>query len=158
MGDLITMDDLTNDDIHSILADAQRLLPVARGETYLPLLQGRILGNLFFEPSTRTRMSFETAMKRLGGDVVNLGDVKTSSVVKGETLFDTIQMVDGYTDIIAMRHPRQGALRRGRPPGSDVRPAARPRSVSQLFTFFFHFLLLYLLISVLKKTLIHKST
>ena len=50
-------------------------------------------------------MSFETAMKRLGGDVVNLGDVKTSSVVKGETLFDTIQMVDGYTDIIAMRHP-----------------------------------------------------
>jgi aspartate carbamoyltransferase catalytic subunit len=48
-------------------------------------------------------------MQRLGGDVVNLGDVKTSSVVKGETLFDTIQMVDGYTDIIAMRHPRQGA-------------------------------------------------
>ena len=109
MPGLITMDDLTNDEIISILDDAERLLPVARGEIYLPLLQGRILGNLFFEPSTRTRMSFETAMKRLGGDVVNLGDVKTSSVVKGETLFDTIQMVDGYTDIIAMRHPRQGA-------------------------------------------------
>ena len=103
------MDDLSNDDILSILDDAERLLPVAKGTTYLPLLQGKILGNLFFEPSTRTRMSFETAMKRLGGDVVNLGDVKTSSVVKGETLFDTIQMVDGYTDIIAMRHPRQGA-------------------------------------------------
>ena len=103
------MDDLTNEQILSILEDAERLLPVARGEIFLPLLQGRILGNLFFEPSTRTRMSFETAMKRLGGDVVNLGDVKTSSVVKGETLFDTIQMVDGYTDIIAMRHPRQGA-------------------------------------------------
>ena len=109
MTGLITMDDLTNEEILSILDDAERLLPVARGEMYLPLLQGRILGNLFFEPSTRTRMSFETAMKRLGGDVVNLGDVKTSSVVKGETLFDTIQMVDGYTDIIAMRHPRQGA-------------------------------------------------
>ena len=109
MAGLITMDDLTNEQILEILADAERLLPVARGEMYLPLLQGRILGNLFFEPSTRTRMSFETAMKRLGGDVVNLGDVKTSSVVKGETLFDTIQMVDGYTDIIAMRHPRQGA-------------------------------------------------
>ena len=106
---LITMDDLTNEEILEILEDAERLLPVARGELYLPLLEGRILGNLFFEPSTRTRMSFETAMKRLGGDVVNLGDVKTSSVVKGETLFDTIQMVDGYTDIIAMRHPRQGA-------------------------------------------------
>ena len=109
MAGLITMDDLTNEEILTILDDAERLLPVAKGELYLPLLQGRILGNLFFEPSTRTRMSFETAMKRLGGDVVNLGDVKTSSVVKGETLFDTIQMVDGYTDIIAMRHPRQGA-------------------------------------------------
>lgn len=109
MTGLITMDDLTNEEIISILDDAETLLPVAKGETYLPLLQGKILGNLFFEPSTRTRMSFETAMKRLGGDVVNLGDVKTSSVVKGETLFDTIQMVDGYTDIIAMRHPRQGA-------------------------------------------------
>jgi len=109
MAGLITMDDLTNDEILQILDDAERLLPVAQGKLYLPLLQGRILGNLFFEPSTRTRMSFETAMKRLGGDVVNLGDVKTSSVVKGETLFDTIQMVDGYTDVIAMRHPRQGA-------------------------------------------------
>ena len=109
MAGLITMDDLTNEQIINILDDATRLLPVAKGELYLPLLQGRILGNLFFEPSTRTRMSFETAMKRLGGDVVNLGDVKNSSVVKGETLFDTIQMVDGYTDIIAMRHPRQGA-------------------------------------------------
>ena len=109
MAGLITMDDLTNDEILHILDDAERLLPVAQGKLYLPLLRGRILGNLFFEPSTRTRMSFETAMKRLGGDVVNLGDVKTSSVVKGETLFDTIQMVDGYADVIAMRHPRQGA-------------------------------------------------
>ena len=73
MTGLITMDDLTNEEILSILDDAERLLPVARGELYLPLLRGRILGNLFFEPSTRTRMSFETAMKRLGGDVVNLG-------------------------------------------------------------------------------------
>ena len=109
MPGLITMDDLTNEEIISILDDAETLLPIAKGDAYLPLLQGKILGNLFFEPSTRTRMSFETAMKRLGGNVVNLGDVKTSSVVKGETLFDTIQMVDGYTDIIAMRHPRQGA-------------------------------------------------
>ena len=86
MPGLITMDDLSNDEILAILDDARRLLPVARGEVYLPLLQGKILGNLFFEPSTRTRMSFETAMKRLGGDVVNLGDVKTSSVVKGLSL------------------------------------------------------------------------
>ena len=109
MPGLITMEDLTNEEIISILDDAERLLPIACGERYLPLLRGRILGNLFFEPSTRTRMSFETAMKRLGGDVINLGDVKNSSVVKGETLYDTIQMIDGYSDIIAMRHPRQGA-------------------------------------------------
>jgi len=109
MSSLITMDDLSNDEIQEVLETAERLLPVARGETYLPLLQGRILGNLFFEPSTRTRMSFETAMKRLGGDVVNLGAVASSSVVKGETLYDTIRMVDGYTDVIAIRHPRQGA-------------------------------------------------
>jgi len=109
MTSLITMDDLSNEDILSILDDAERLLPVARGEAFLPLLQGKLLGNLFFEPSTRTRMSFETAMKRLGGDVINLGDVSSSSVVKGETLYDTIRMVDGYVDIIAMRHPRQGA-------------------------------------------------
>ena len=86
MAGLITMDDLSNDEIQSILEDAERLLPVAEGKIYLPLLQGKILGNLFFEPSTRTIMSFETAMKRLGGDVVNLGDVKTSSVLVDTTL------------------------------------------------------------------------
>ena len=97
MPGLITMDDLSNEDILSILDDAERLLPVAKGEHYLPRSK-EILGNLFLG-KPRTRMSFEAAMKRLGGDVVDLGDVKTSSVVKGETLFDTIQMVDGYTDI-----------------------------------------------------------
>ena len=107
--DLITMDDMTNEEIVSLLADAERLLPVAHGLEYLPLLQGKLLANMFFEPSTRTRMSFETAMKRLGGDVINLGDVNSSSAVKGETLFDTMRMVDGYCDIASLRHPRQGA-------------------------------------------------
>ena len=108
MGDLITMDDLTNKEILKILDEANSLLPVARGEVYLPLLQGKVLGNLFFENSTRTRMSFETAMKRLGGEVLNLSSVG-SSVAKGETLYDTMQMVDGYTDIAVIRHPNQGA-------------------------------------------------
>ena len=107
--DLITMDDLTNEEIVFLLDDAERLLPVAHGLEYLPLLQGKLLANMFFEPSTRTRMSFETAMKRLGGNVVNLGDLNSSSAVKGETLFDTLRMVDGYCDIAALRHPRQGA-------------------------------------------------
>ena len=108
MGGLITMDDLTNEEIIQILDAANTLLPVARGETYLPLLQGKVLGNLFFENSTRTRMSFETAMKRLGGEVLNLSSIG-SSVAKGETLYDTMQMVDGYSDIAVIRHPRQGA-------------------------------------------------
>jgi aspartate carbamoyltransferase catalytic subunit len=108
MGDLITMDDLTKEEILQILDEANTLLPVARGEIYLPLLQGKVLGNLFFENSTRTRMSFETAMKRLGGEVVNLSSVG-SSVAKGETLYDTMQMVEGYSDIAVIRHPNQGA-------------------------------------------------
>jgi len=102
------MDDLTNKEILQILKEANTLLPVARGETYLPLLQGKVLGNLFFENSTRTRMSFETAMERLGGEVLNLSTIG-SSVAKGETLYDTMQMVDGYSDIAVIRHPRQGA-------------------------------------------------
>ena len=108
MADLITMDDLTNDEIVELLDTAQRLLPVAKGDVYAPLLQGKVLGNLFFENSTRTRMSFETAMKRLGGEVLNLSSIG-SSVAKGETLYDTMQMVNGYTDIAVIRHPRQGA-------------------------------------------------
>ena len=108
MGDLITMDDLSNEEIIQILDDANILLPVARGEIYLPLLEGKVLANLFFENSTRTRMSFETAMKRLGGEVLNLSSIG-SSVAKGETLYDTMQMVDGYSDIAVIRHPNQGA-------------------------------------------------
>ena len=108
MSDLITMDDLSNEEILEILDTAERLVPVAKGDMYAPLLQGKVLGNLFFENSTRTRMSFESAMKRLGGEVVNLSSVG-SSVAKGETLYDTMQMVDGYSDIAVIRHPRQGA-------------------------------------------------
>lgn len=107
--DLITMDDLTNEQIEALLKDAEKLLPAAKGDVYLPLLEGKLLGNMFFEPSTRTRMSFETAMKRLGGNVVNLGALASSSVTKGETLFDTMKMVDGYCDVAVLRHPRQGA-------------------------------------------------
>ena len=106
--DLITMDDLTNEEAISLLDDAERLLPIARGDAYLPLLEGKVLANLFFENSTRTRLSFETSMKRLGGEVLNLSEVG-SSVKKGETLYDTMQMIDGYADVAVIRHPRQGA-------------------------------------------------
>ena len=108
VGDLITMDNLTNEEILQVLDNARSLVHVAKGDVYLPLLQGKVLGNLFFENSTRTRMSFETAMKRLGGEVLNLSSIG-SSVAKGETLYDTMQMVDGYADIAVIRHPNQGA-------------------------------------------------
>ena len=108
MGDLITMDDLSNKEITNLLDNAERLLPVAKGEIHLPLLEGKVLANMFFENSTRTRMSFESAMKRLGGSVLNFSSAG-SSVAKGETLYDTMQMVDGYADVVAIRHPRQGA-------------------------------------------------
>ena len=108
MGDLITMDDLTNKEITTLLDNAERLLPIAKGEVHLPLLEGKVLANMFFENSTRTRMSFESAMKRLGGAVLNFSSAG-SSVAKGETLYDTMQMVDGYADVAAIRHPRQGA-------------------------------------------------
>ncbi|QSZ67829.1 aspartate carbamoyltransferase [Methanofollis aquaemaris] len=72
-------------------------------------LEDKILGVLFFEPSTRTRMSFEAAMARLGGASIDMGGVEVSSVVKGETLADTIRVVSGYADAIVLRHPKEGA-------------------------------------------------
>ena len=73
------------------------------------LCKGKVLGSLFFEPSTRTRLSFEAAMLRLGGSCVTIPEPKGSSTSKGESLADTIRTVGAYTDIIAMRHPHEGA-------------------------------------------------
>ncbi len=75
------------------------------------LLSGRVVASLFFEPSTRTRLSFETAINRLGGRIVGFSDSSSSSVTKGETLHDTIRMVANYTDLIVMRHPLEGSAR-----------------------------------------------
>ena len=76
-----------------------------------PLLTGKIIASLFFEPSTRTRLSFETAMNRLGARVIGFSDVNATSTTKGETLKDTIKMVSNYADLIVMRHPLEGAAR-----------------------------------------------
>lgn len=75
------------------------------------ILQGKVVATLFFEPSTRTRLSFETAINRLGGRVIGFSDASTSSSTKGETLKDTIKMVSNYADIIIMRHFLEGAAR-----------------------------------------------
>ena len=78
-------------------------------EKYKNACSGKILGSLFFEPSTRTRLSFTSAMMGLGGNVLGFSQAGNSSVAKGETLSDTIRMVDAYSDIIVMRHPKEGA-------------------------------------------------
>lgn len=75
------------------------------------LLKDKVLATLFFEPSTRTRLSFESAMNRLGGKVIGFSDPSISSVSKGETLHDTIKIIEGYSDVIVIRHPIEGAAR-----------------------------------------------
>lgn len=75
------------------------------------LLRGKVVASLFFEPSTRTRLSFEAAINRLGGRIVGIADPDSSSAVKGETLHDTIRMISNYVDLIVMRHPLEGAAR-----------------------------------------------
>lgn len=76
-----------------------------------PLLRDKVIASLFFEPSTRTRLSFETAINRLGGRVIGFSDANATSTTKGETLKDTIIMVSNYADLIVMRHPLEGAAR-----------------------------------------------
>ncbi len=108
---LISIDDLDRDDIIYILNKAETFEDVAKGKRKLQILEGKILANLFFEPSTRTRVSFEVAMKRLGGDVINITAQEATSIAKGETLADTIKVVSKYADAIVIRHPLEGAAR-----------------------------------------------
>ncbi len=111
MKNLISIEDLSKAEILKILDKAEDFEDVALGKRKLRILEGKILANLFFEPSTRTRMSFEAAMKRLGGDVINLTAQEASSIAKGETLADTIKVVSKYCDAIVIRHPLIGAAR-----------------------------------------------
>jgi aspartate carbamoyltransferase catalytic subunit len=107
---IISMRDFSRDEIDAILNRVKQFEPIARGKRS-DLLSGKLLATLFYEPSTRTRLSFETAMKRLGGEVINLGALEASSVAKGETLADTIRVIGNYADAIVLRHPREGAAR-----------------------------------------------
>ena len=75
------------------------------------ILEGYVIATLFFEPSTRTRLSFESAVNQLGGSIIGFSDIGTTSVTKGETLYDTIKIVSNYSDLIVMRHPLEGSAR-----------------------------------------------
>jgi aspartate carbamoyltransferase catalytic subunit len=108
--DIVSIKDFAKDDLEFVF-DAtdsiSRFKHSQRGE----LGKGRILGYIFYEPSTRTRMSFEAAMASLGGSSIGISDLKSSSVEKGESLADTIRVIDLYSDVILLRHPLDGSSR-----------------------------------------------
>ncbi len=104
---LIDICDLSTKEIDELIEVANDIID--HKEKYSHKCDGKILATLFFEPSTRTRLSFESAMLRLGGKVLGFSEAGTSSTAKGETLADTICVVSGYADVIAMRHPKEGA-------------------------------------------------
>uniref|UniRef100_UPI003216BBAB aspartate carbamoyltransferase n=1 Tax=uncultured Draconibacterium sp. TaxID=1573823 RepID=UPI003216BBAB len=105
--DLISITDFTKEEYLRIMELAADFEKNPNQE----LLKGKVVASLFFEPSTRTRLSFETAISRLGGRIVGFADPDSSSATKGETLHDTIKMVSNYADLIVMRHPLEGAAR-----------------------------------------------
>ncbi len=114
--DIVAIGDLTRAEIEAVLAQAARFHEADRADAhrgkYARLLDGYRLATIFYEPSTRTRLSFESAMSRLGGDVLAVAEARTSSsAAKGETLQDTGRMLSGYADAIAMRHPEKGSAR-----------------------------------------------
>ncbi len=111
MKHFLSSKDLSREKLLELLFRAEEFLPIVKSRSKLNLAEGKILATLFYEPSTRTRFSFETAMLRLGGGVISNADMgSTSSAKKGETLYDTGKMVSTFADVIAMRHPEKGAV------------------------------------------------
>ena len=104
---LVSIDDISRDEILELIEKAKYF----EANPNLKVLDGKVVATLFFEPSTITRLSFETAVNRLGGRVIGFSDASTSSSAKGETLKDTIKMVSNYADLIVMRHHLEGAAR-----------------------------------------------
>ena len=104
---LISISDFTKEEILHVLKTAREF----EKDRVQNFLTGKVIGSLFFEPSTRTRLSFETAVNRLGARVIGFSDATNTSVSKGETLKDTIKMVSNYVDMIIMRHPLEGSSR-----------------------------------------------
>jgi aspartate carbamoyltransferase catalytic subunit len=104
---LVSIDDLSTEEILKIL----KLAADFEKNPVQEILKGKVVATLFFEPSTRTRLSFESAVNKLGGKVIGFTDASSSSVSKGETLYDTIRTVNNYADLIIMRHPIEGSAR-----------------------------------------------
>lgn len=107
--DIISIKDFNRKEIDYILKTAEAIEPLAKSGS--DMLHGKMLATLFFEPSTRTRLSFEAAMHKLGGSAIGFAKPEIASVKKGENLADTIRVVENYADVIALRHPLEGAAR-----------------------------------------------
>ncbi|RUO52411.1 MULTISPECIES: aspartate carbamoyltransferase [Pseudidiomarina] len=107
---ILSVEQFNRDSIEQIFQVADRMLPYARRQKRTRVLDGAILGNLFFEPSTRTRVSFGTAFNLLGGEVRETTGMESSALAKGESLYDTARVLSSYSDVIAMRHPKSGSV------------------------------------------------
>lgn len=107
--DVISIKDFSREEIEHILDVADSMEPIEKKES--EMLKGKIMATLFFEPSTRTRLSFESAMLRLGGKSIGFGEASGTSVQKGENLADTVRVVENYADILVIRHSLEGAAR-----------------------------------------------
>ena len=107
---ILSVNQFDRDAIERVFNVAHQMLPYAKRKKRTTVLDGAILGNLFFEPSTRTRVSFGTAFNLLGGEVRETTGLSNSALAKGESLYDTARVLSGYSDIIAMRHPDSGSV------------------------------------------------
>ncbi len=107
--DVISVKDFTREEVDYLLRIASEMEPLA--ESSSDILKGKIMATLFFEPSTRTKLSFEAAMYKLGGLVIGFSEPEASSMKKGENLADTVRVVEKYADMIVLRHPAEGAAR-----------------------------------------------
>ncbi len=107
--DIVSIRDFTRNEVEHILATARLMEPLAKGGA--KMLDGKVLANIFFEPSTRTRLSFESAILKLGGQYISIPESQVSSVQKGESLIDTVRVMENYADTIVLRHPLEGAAR-----------------------------------------------
>lgn len=107
---ILSVTQFERSDVEQIFTVADAMRPYAHRERMTKVLDGAIMGNMFFEPSTRTRVSFGCAFNLLGGEVRETTDIKASSLTKGESLYDTGRVMSGYSDIIVMRHPQAGSV------------------------------------------------
>ncbi len=109
-GHILSIDQFDREDIDRIFTVADSMQPYAHRRKLTKVLDGAILGNMFFEPSTRTRVSFGSAFNLLGGEVRETTGVENSAIAKGESLYDTARVLSGYSDVIVMRHPQAGSV------------------------------------------------